>query len=392
MDEKQSTLGIGMIVRNNGPHLEQLFEQIQRCGISDVAIVDTEPGGSKDGTEKLCSKYGYKYIQEDWRDDFGYMRNLSFDNVSSDWIMWLDSDDLIPERTIEFLSKFGSDESFSKFDGYFLQYEMWNNDVMMMSYPRERIISRRAFESGIRWKGEIHECMAFPQNSASVGFAIEHRPRPGMFKEPRRNLRILEKLYSRSPLKPRTRFYYARELYWAGQYKKAVKVFGGWLKTNPVAWEKYSGLIELARCHRNISISCTNSENAIINEDGYNLHTQRMLDCLIQAGTTIPSRAEAWFELGKYYYDKKEYDKAWPYFTMASHAVKPVHGFIEERCYTKLPWDYLAASLGHSGQYKEARRITESVLVPSVQKGSDAYDRYIKNIAFYNSVMNGTRS
>jgi glycosyltransferase involved in cell wall biosynthesis len=90
-----------MIVKNEEDHLGDCLESVK--GFADqIVVVDT---GSKDGTVKIADSYGALVVHSDWRNDFSYSRNISLDNATSRWILWLDADDRVPPAEVEKFKK-----------------------------------------------------------------------------------------------------------------------------------------------------------------------------------------------------------------------------------------------------------------------------------------------
>lgn len=358
-----------MIVRMSGPMLDDLLSDVVGAGISEICIVDTNPGGiSPDGTEKICNKYNVNLLHSGWDDDFSRVRNMAFDNLHTDWLIWLDHDDRIPIQTQQVLKSLLGSNILDSASGVFMPYRMFNNDQFQMSYPRERILRKSLFDNGeIRWTGNVHECFALDHTAIKIDAPIDHKPDNRKFIDPGRNLRILEKIYKddKDGIQPRELFYLSREYYWNGKYNKAIELFERWLKMNPIDWERYSGTLELADCYKHIG------------------DDQKHVITLLELVANMPERAEAWLELGLSFYNKKEHRKAIPFFIAATTATKPEIGFVNESSYSELPFDYLATSLSWSGNHVEAKRITEQKLLP--KNPND--ERLLQNMAFYDKML-----
>ena len=96
-----NTLSVCMIVKNEEDHLGDCLESVK--GFADqIVVVDT---GSKDGTVKIADSYGALVVHSDWRNDFSYSRNISLDNATSRWNLWLDADDRVPPAEVEKFKK-----------------------------------------------------------------------------------------------------------------------------------------------------------------------------------------------------------------------------------------------------------------------------------------------
>ncbi len=357
-----------MICRNNGPELDNILSDAAGCGVTEIVLVDTEPGGSQDGTKEIAKRHGAKLLYFPWIDDFAAARNFAYENTNGDWIMWLDTDDRIDFESQQGIKDLMESDKLEEFNSVYLYYNLFKGEKVVSTYPRERIVRRSEYKEGNRWTGRVHECYTSPLPSARTNYVIEHRPAKTKWHEPGRNLKILTSMYEdNNDREPRTLFYYARELYWKGEYVKAIKLYNDWLDTGPIYWERYSGSIELANCHKFLG-----------DEEKY-------IEVLMGVISLIPERSEAWNAVGHYYYERKMWEKAVPFFRAGAGLPKPEDGFIDEQSYGTLPFDNLATSLGWSGNIMEAKRITQDILIPNAPADQRLYD----NLVWYNKVLSG---
>lgn len=88
-----------MIVRNEEHCLERCL-QSARPVADEIVVVDT---GSTDKTVTIARSQGATVIRTTWKDDFSQARNISLEHATSDWILWLDADDVIPESSVKAL-------------------------------------------------------------------------------------------------------------------------------------------------------------------------------------------------------------------------------------------------------------------------------------------------
>lgn len=367
-----TTLSLAMIVRNNADTLQDIIPEAIACGVTEIVIVDTAPDKSDDGTYDIAWRDTYgldniKFLHFPWIDDFAAARNFAFENTHGDFILWLDSDDRIPERSQEAIAELVRSGGLDGQNALFMQYAMFDsNGNVSSTFIRERIISREAFDTTSKWVGRVHECIAIYDPAVRINEAIEHKPLPSKTPDPGRNLRILDSMYEDGDRSPRTLFYYARELYWNGNHAKAILMYERWITTSPIDWELYSGRLELADCYAKME------------------NEKKQKSVLLDAIMSIPSRAEAWVDLGKVFYDKKEWAGSVPFFRAACGAKRPESGFVNEHIYGTLPYDYLATSLSWSGETEEAYQITKDILLPA----NPVDERILGNISFYERQLN----
>jgi tetratricopeptide (TPR) repeat protein len=88
------TLSLCMIVRDEEEMLPRCLQAVAPA-VDEIVIVDT---GSVDRTIEIARSYGARVIEREWTGSFSDARNASFDAATSDWIIYLDADEvLIPE-------------------------------------------------------------------------------------------------------------------------------------------------------------------------------------------------------------------------------------------------------------------------------------------------------
>lgn len=80
-----------MIVKNEAKVIEQCLQSLS--GLADeIIILDS---GSTDDTEAIARRYTDKfYVNSDWP-GFGRQRQLAQSYVESDWVLWIDADEVV---------------------------------------------------------------------------------------------------------------------------------------------------------------------------------------------------------------------------------------------------------------------------------------------------------
>lgn len=211
-----------MIVKNEEKVIERILSQIKKFA-DEIIIVDT---GSIDNTKSICYKYTDLVFDFDWCDDFASARNFSFSKASKDYIMWLDADDYIRETEISKILELKKNND--NIDTYMFKYNTTfdENDNPTFSYYRERLLKRNNQNV---WKGFVHEVITPKGKIKYLDITIEHRKLS--VSNPKRNLQIYRKqLKMGFNLNAREQYYYFRELYYNGYYRKAIIEFKKYLK------------------------------------------------------------------------------------------------------------------------------------------------------------------
>ncbi len=142
-------VSVCMITKNEEKNLPATLESVKKLGL-EIVIVDT---GSTDRTRQIALSYTDKVYDFDWCDDFSAARNFSISKATNDWILILDSDEVITDYDIE---------SLRILTGYSVQilatitrknhYDNNGTDSIYTDRP-ERFFNRKAFH----YEGTIHE-------------------------------------------------------------------------------------------------------------------------------------------------------------------------------------------------------------------------------------------
>ncbi len=208
------TLSICLIVMNEEGCIAECIESAMPIA-DEIIIYDT---GSTDSTKEIAGSYPkVKVIEGEWRDDFAWARNQSLSHATSDFIMWLDADDLLDDVTRDTVNELKNDD----FKGY---------SKIMMSYrtsPDSFNNRLRIFKRGcdVKWVGRIHEYLDHDWSTVltlddSKAHVIHNHVKPYS----NRNLLIYKAMEERGDVFTiRDEFYYANELYDNGMHEDAAQ-------------------------------------------------------------------------------------------------------------------------------------------------------------------------
>jgi hypothetical protein len=95
LDDSKTTLSLCMIVRDGERSLAAAL-QSARPFMDEMVVIDT---GSMDGSREIARQMGARLYEFPWCDDFSAARNYSLDKATSDWIFWMDADDILPPES-----------------------------------------------------------------------------------------------------------------------------------------------------------------------------------------------------------------------------------------------------------------------------------------------------
>ncbi len=91
------TISLCMIVKDEEQMLPRCLEAV-RPAVDEIIVVDT---GSTDATIEIARSFGARVIEHPWTGSFAEPRNVSFDAATSDWIIYLDADEVLVSEDVE---------------------------------------------------------------------------------------------------------------------------------------------------------------------------------------------------------------------------------------------------------------------------------------------------
>ncbi len=155
------TLSICMIVKNEAAILGRCLKSIAAAA-DEIVVVDT---GSTDDTIAIARSFGTKVIEELWRNDFAFSRNVSLQHATSSWILWLDADDIVPEVSCEKIRALKT-ETPDKVYGFTIRNQRPGN-------TGTEFVQARMFPNNpaIRFERKIHEQMM--PNALRIGLKLQ---------------------------------------------------------------------------------------------------------------------------------------------------------------------------------------------------------------------------
>lgn len=355
------SISLCMIVKNEEEVLARCLESVKET-VDEIIIVDT---GSKDKTKEIAFKYTDKVFDFKWRDDFSKARNYSFSKAESDYILWLDADDVLMYKDKEKLKNLK--ETINKnLDVIMMKYNTSfdENGNVTFSYYRERLIKNIKKDL---WKGFIHEAISPFGNVFYSDIAVTHMKIRESDKD--RNIEIFEKHIKKGEtLSKREQFYYSRELFYHERYNEAIDNFNKFLNMKDIFLEnRIDAYRLLSYCHKKTG------------------NPTKEIQILFESFIYDTPRAEVCCDIGNYFLTKNNIDIAVYWYKRALECERKDEkgGFISEDCYGYIPLIQLCVCYDKKGNIKKANEYNElaGVLKPASRE-------YKLNKEYFNRILN----
>lgn len=345
------TLSLCMIVRDEEEVLARCLASVASV-VDEIVIVDT---GSTDQTKAIARSFGARLFDFTWCQDFAAARNFSFSQAQSDYILWLDADDvLLPDA----LDKLRALKRTLSHDAYYFRYD-YAQDAQgrsNCSFYRERIVRNRP---DIVWKYPIHEVLILPVGCSveTRDITVTHRRTPtGSEKDRNRNLSILRHAVGQAQWQddPRIWYYLGREYADAGEFRQAIASYERFLAFGVTAWieDRVGAHFRLARCHARLAL-----EN-----DDQTDHVQLARTHCRGAMQLDERWAEPRYVMGELAFREGRYDEAVFWFGSCLRPLPDVLSPVEENYYGFYPHLQLMFCHDKLGEYRQANEHNEMAL------------------------------
>ncbi len=233
MPASDQTVSLCMIVKDEEAMLPRCLDAVAQF-VDELIVVDT---GSTDRTIAIAESFGARVLHHAWDGDFAAARNVGLDAASSDWLMYLDADEVLVEgdgpRLRELLGHTWREGIFLTETNHVGEIE----DGAAVQHNALRLFKNRP---EYRFEGRVHEQFAhklpaLPERVAYTQVRIEHFGYLGTVRDAkeksRRNLELLERQVAEGVDTPFLHFN-------LGSERAAAGDFAGSLTHLARAWEK----------------------------------------------------------------------------------------------------------------------------------------------------------
>ena len=341
------SLALAMIVKDE---IEDLKRCLDSCWyiFDEICILDTSPEEfiKKEFDEDHYDGIGIKIETYRWCDDFAAARNRAFSMCESEWVMWLDVDDII--KNSEGIRHCWMDNK-DKYDviAFPYHYTHDNKGDVVLKLIRERIIRRNKAQ----WLYPIHECLKL--EGLMTNFIYDDRLAVSHFRNHEnrvtdRNIKIFEKAFKDNPeyiKDQRMVYYYANELRDNSKFEEAIAMYKKIDDLFGFTDEKYLAKISLGVCY------------SMISKPG------EAIFALKEALAMYPEYIDAYWYLGVLEFDSQNYRRALVLFQSCVN-----NGFAERMLSNRndfsgyKAYEYLEKIYDKLGEHEKSLEMAEKLL------------------------------
>ena len=330
-----------LIVANEERTLGRCLESI-KDRVDEIVVVDT---GSRDRTKDIAREYTDRVYDFVWRRYFAAAREFSFDRSPTDWVFWVDADDVVVDAQ---LIRDQLEDVPHGVKGFYWKY-LYSHDECgntTCELWRERCVRN---DHTFKWVGRVHEVLV-PAHPArlerSHEVLIVHRPDPARRRHSRRNLDLLrEEIAHHLDPPARLLLYLGYEYRDLGDLERARYYLESYVRRSTWDEEKYLAEVELARLHR------------------HDADYHAAIESALQALKILPNWPHAYFSLGESYYCLQDWPKVVEWIELGRRLPIPETICITNPMDVRYRWIiHYANALYHVGRVKDALKWTEAAL------------------------------
>jgi glycosyltransferase involved in cell wall biosynthesis len=352
------TISLCLIVKNEEKVLKRCLDSVKDI-VDEIIITDT---GSTDETINIAKDFTNKIYDFSWINDFAAARNFSFSKATSDFIFWLDADDILREEDRKKL-KLLKDTFDPSYDAISMKYHyaFSESGEPTLVFRRNRIVKRA---KNFKWFGFIHEYLSVEGKILESDINVSHTRVHG---NSDRNLNIFKlKIKEGYSLTPRDTYYYGKELYYHGLYDEAITVLEKVIQMDGWYEEKIQGLITLADIYLSKK-----------------LYSKCRKFCYDSFDLDSP-RAEVFYRIGLSYQEEEKYTQAITWYELISNLKLPKDDsvFIYGEYWTWIPHLQLCVCYYNIGDVKKSFEHNELAY-----KLNPNNESILKNIEFFKSII-----
>lgn len=295
-------ISLCMIVKNEEKVLERCLKSIADL-MDEIIIVDT---GSTDRTKEIAKKYTDKIYDFEWIDDFSAARNFSFSKATKDYIYAADADEVLDEENRE---KFLGMKQVLLPEIDIVQMKYCNQLAQGTAYNFDEEYRPKLYKRlrEFTWIEPVHEMVRLDPVVYDSDISIQHLPET---LHSGRDFKVFQKhIRNGMHLSKRLHHMYAMELYISGSDEDVLEAEAYFAASTSDPSRSMDEVKEAA---------CIVTRAARLRDDSHTILKMCLKDLLSEGSS------EMCYELGEYFFAKKDYEEAAMWYYNAMHETQSI--------------------------------------------------------------------
>ena len=144
-----------ILTKNEDKNIKKCIESVKWC--DEIIIIDDN---STDKTLEIAKKYNVKIFFHSLDNDFSAQRNFGISKAKNEWVLFVDSDEIISDALAFEISNAITlkDQSLRSFNGFYIKRSdfMWGKRLMHGETGNISLLRLARKNKGL-WKGMTHE-------------------------------------------------------------------------------------------------------------------------------------------------------------------------------------------------------------------------------------------
>jgi tetratricopeptide (TPR) repeat protein len=173
VSSSQPTLTVAILSRDDAEGLQETLRSVGAFA-DEILVVEAGVGANGEGDlqRATATQYGAKLLTVAWRDDYSAARNHAMQEVTSDWVLWLDAGETLATRDARALRQSLATEcDTNKAYMLVIQPPQAPGLIAAEQVARVRLLPWRA---SLRFRGRVRESLY--ESISGEGFTIEGLP------------------------------------------------------------------------------------------------------------------------------------------------------------------------------------------------------------------------
>lgn len=163
-----------VLVHNNAKILARCLRSLSWC--DEIIIVDDY---SNDESMSIAKKFKAKIYKRSLNGDFASQRNFGLAKAKGEWVLFIDSDEVVPEALA---SEITNSSIYSKYSGFYVKrQDVWfGRELKHGEFGNIYLLRLGRKNKGI-WKRKVHEYWDIWGNVSTLDNNLVHYPHPTVF-------------------------------------------------------------------------------------------------------------------------------------------------------------------------------------------------------------------